>query len=27
MSPDDAAKKWVEANADKVKAWLPAGVS
>ncbi|MBV9922971.1 MAG: hypothetical protein JOY78_19250, partial [Pseudonocardia sp.] len=27
MSPDDAAKKWVDANADKVKAWLPAGVS
>ena len=22
MSPDDAAKKWVEANPDKVKAWL-----
>jgi glycine betaine/proline transport system substrate-binding protein len=27
MSPDDAAKKWVEANADKVKAWLPPGTS
>ena len=27
MSPDDAAKKWVDANPDKVKAWLPAGVS
>jgi glycine betaine/proline transport system substrate-binding protein len=25
MSPDDAAKKWVDANPDKVKAWLPAG--
>ncbi|WP_158843991.1 ABC transporter substrate-binding protein [Saccharothrix deserti] len=24
MSPDAAAKKWVDANADKVKAWLPA---
>ncbi len=23
MTPEDAAKKWVEANADKVKAWLP----
>jgi glycine betaine/proline transport system substrate-binding protein len=23
MSPEDAAKKWVEANKDKVKAWLP----
>ncbi|ANZ35484.1 glycine/betaine ABC transporter substrate-binding protein [Lentzea guizhouensis] len=23
MKPDDAAKKWVEANAGKVKAWLP----
>ncbi|SDY91355.1 glycine betaine/proline transport system substrate-binding protein [Micromonospora pattaloongensis] len=23
MSPQDAAKKWVEANRDKVKAWLP----
>jgi glycine betaine/proline transport system substrate-binding protein len=23
MSPDAAAKKWVEANQDKVKAWLP----
>ena len=22
MSPDDAAKKWVEANKDKVDAWL-----
>jgi len=22
MSPDDAAKKWVDANPDKVKAWL-----
>jgi len=22
MSPDDAAKKWIEANPDKVKAWL-----
>jgi glycine betaine/proline transport system substrate-binding protein len=27
LSPDDAAKKWVDANADKVKAWLPAGTS
>jgi len=25
MSPEDAGKKWVEANPDKVKAWLPAG--
>nr|WP_042184107.1 ABC transporter substrate-binding protein [Kibdelosporangium sp. MJ126-NF4]CEL16076.1 Substrate-binding region of ABC-type glycine betaine transport system [Kibdelosporangium sp. MJ126-NF4]CTQ94002.1 Substrate-binding region of ABC-type glycine betaine transport system [Kibdelosporangium sp. MJ126-NF4] len=24
MSPDAAAKKWVEQNQDKVKAWLPA---
>ncbi|SDG18643.1 glycine betaine/proline transport system substrate-binding protein [Lentzea fradiae] len=24
MKPEDAAKKWVEANGDKVKAWLPA---
>jgi glycine betaine/proline transport system substrate-binding protein len=24
MPPADAAKKWVEANQDKVKAWLPA---
>jgi glycine betaine/proline transport system substrate-binding protein len=24
MTPEDAAKKWVEANPDKVKAWLPA---
>ncbi|MDQ3402290.1 MAG: ABC transporter substrate-binding protein [Actinomycetota bacterium] len=23
MSPDSAAKKWVDANADKVKTWLP----
>lgn len=23
MKPEDAAKKWVEANPDKVKAWLP----
>jgi glycine betaine/proline transport system substrate-binding protein len=23
MEPEDAAKKWVEANPDKVKAWLP----
>ncbi|MFI6097595.1 ABC transporter substrate-binding protein [Lentzea sp. NPDC051213] len=23
MKPEDAAKKWAEANADKVKAWLP----
>ena len=23
MSPDEAAKKWVEANPDKWKAWLP----
>jgi glycine betaine/proline transport system substrate-binding protein len=23
MKPEDAAKKWVEANGDKVKAWLP----
>ncbi len=22
MTPDDAAKKWVDANPDKVKAWL-----
>ena len=22
MSPDDAAKKWVDANPDKVDAWL-----
>jgi glycine betaine/proline transport system substrate-binding protein len=22
MTPDDAAKKWVEANPDKVNAWL-----
>jgi glycine betaine/proline transport system substrate-binding protein len=22
MSPDDAAKKWVEANQDKADAWL-----
>ena len=22
MSPEDAAKKWVEANPDKVDAWL-----
>ena len=22
MSPDDAAKKWIAANPDKVKAWL-----
>ena len=22
MDPDDAAKKWVDANPDKVKAWL-----
>jgi glycine betaine/proline transport system substrate-binding protein len=27
MSPEAAAKKWVDANQDKVKAWLPAGVS
>jgi glycine betaine/proline transport system substrate-binding protein len=25
MKPDDAAKKWIDANPDKVKAWLPAG--
>jgi glycine betaine/proline transport system substrate-binding protein len=25
LSPEDAGKKWVEANPDKVKAWLPAG--
>ncbi|MFL5332817.1 MAG: ABC transporter substrate-binding protein [Geminicoccaceae bacterium] len=25
MSPDDAAKKWVDANQDKIKAWLPQG--
>ncbi|MGI5502144.1 glycine betaine ABC transporter substrate-binding protein [Lentzea sp. CA-135723] len=24
MKPEDAAKKWAEANADKIKAWLPA---
>jgi glycine betaine/proline transport system substrate-binding protein len=24
MTPDAAAKKWVDANQDKVKAWLPA---
>ncbi|HUQ55915.1 ABC transporter substrate-binding protein [Lentzea sp.] len=23
MKPEDAARKWVDANADKVKAWLP----
>ncbi|MFD9703802.1 ABC transporter substrate-binding protein [Lentzea sp. NPDC059081] len=23
MKPEDAAKKWVDANGDKVKAWLP----
>ena len=23
MSADDAAKKWIDANPDKVKAWLP----
>ena len=23
MTPEDAAKKWVDANPDKVKAWLP----
>jgi glycine betaine/proline transport system substrate-binding protein len=23
MKPDDAAKKWIDANPDKVKAWLP----
>jgi len=23
LSPEDAAKKWVDANPDKVKAWLP----
>ncbi len=23
MKPEDAAKKWADANADKVKAWLP----
>jgi len=23
MTPDAAAKKWVDANKDKVKAWLP----
>ena len=22
MSPEDAAKKWIDANPDKVKAWL-----
>ena len=22
MSDDDAAKKWIDANPDKVKAWL-----
>ncbi len=22
MDPDDAAKKWIEANPDKVEAWL-----
>lgn len=27
LSDDDAAKKWVDANPDKVKAWLPAGTS
>jgi glycine betaine/proline transport system substrate-binding protein len=27
MSPEDAAKKWVEANPDKVNAWLPPGTS
>lgn len=25
MSPEDAAKKWVDANRDKVEAWLPEG--
>jgi glycine betaine/proline transport system substrate-binding protein len=25
LSDEEAAKKWVEANQDKVKAWLPAG--
>jgi glycine betaine/proline transport system substrate-binding protein len=25
LSAEDAAKKWVDANQDKVKAWLPAG--
>jgi glycine betaine/proline transport system substrate-binding protein len=25
LSPDAAAKKWVDANQDKVKAWLPKG--
>jgi glycine betaine/proline transport system substrate-binding protein len=24
MKPEDAAKKWIDANPDKVKAWLPA---
>ena len=27
LSDEEAAKKWVDANQDKVKAWLPAGVS
>ncbi len=27
LSDDDAAKKWVDANPDKVKAWLPAGTA
>ena len=27
MKDDDAAKKWVDANPDKWKAWLPAGTS
>jgi glycine betaine/proline transport system substrate-binding protein len=27
MSPEDAGKKWVEANQEKVQAWLPSGAS
>jgi len=27
MSDEEAAKRWVDTNADKVKAWLPAGTS
>ena len=27
LSDEEAAKKWVEANPDKVQAWLPAGTS
>ena len=27
LSPEQAAQKWVDANPDKVDAWLPAGTS